>query len=61
LGAAALVYPLYSLLQPGQEAPFSYFPWITLGVLVVAAVYATVLRFTDPGVGDRLGSIIADH
>jgi amino acid transporter len=61
LGAVALVYPLYSLLQPGQEAPFSYFPWITLGVVVVAAIYATVLRFTDPGVGDRLGSIIADH
>jgi amino acid transporter len=61
LGAAALVYPLYSLVQPGQPAPFSYFPLITLGVVVVAAVYATVLRVTDPGVGDRLGSIIADH
>ncbi|KAA2267105.1 APC family permease [Solihabitans fulvus] len=61
LGAAALVYPLYSLLQPGQEAPFKYFPLITLAVLVLAAGYATVLRLADPGVGDRLGSIIADH
>jgi amino acid transporter len=61
LGAAALVYPLYSLLQPGQPAPFSYFPIITLGVVVVALVYSIVLRMIDPGVGDRLGSIVADH
>jgi amino acid transporter len=61
LGAAALVYPLYSLLQPGQPAPFNYFPIITLGVVVVALVYSTVLRIIDPGVGDRLGSIVADH
>jgi len=61
LGAAALVYPLYSLLQPGQPAPFSYFPFITLGVVVVALVYSTVLRAIDPDVGDRLGSIVAEH
>ncbi|HEY3606148.1 MAG TPA: APC family permease [Pseudonocardiaceae bacterium] len=61
LGAAALVYPLYSLLQPGQPAPFNRFPIITLGVVAVALVYSIVLRVIDPGVGDRLGSIVADH
>lgn len=61
LGAAALVYPLYSLLQPGQPSPFNRFPIITLGVVVVALVYSVVLRMIDPGVGDRLGSIVADH
>lgn len=61
LGAAALVYPLYDLLQPGQEPPTSYFPAITLGVVIVALIYATILRFVDPRVGDRLGSILADH
>lgn len=61
LGAAALVYPLYSLLQPGQEAPLRYYPLITLAVLVLATAYAVVLRLRDPGVGARLGSIIADH
>lgn len=61
LGAGALVYPLISLLQPGQERPFSYFPAITLVVILAAIIYASVLRIRDPKVGDRIGSIIADH
>jgi amino acid transporter len=61
LGALALLYPLYSLVQPGQQPPYSYFPFIALGVVVVAAVYAAIRRVTDPDIGDRLGSIIADH
>jgi amino acid transporter len=61
LGAAALIYPLYTLLEPGQQPPENYFPGITLGVLVVAVVYGTILRVIDPRIGQRLGSIIADH
>jgi amino acid transporter len=34
LGAAAIGYPLYELVKPGQPAPFDRYPWIALGVLV---------------------------
>jgi hypothetical protein len=36
-------------------------PYAALGVIVVSIIYATVLVRRDPGVGDRVGSIIADE
>jgi amino acid transporter len=61
LAAALLVYPLYGFTKPGQEAPYSYFPLVALAVLVFAIVYAVVLYRRDPSIGERIGSIIADH
>jgi amino acid transporter len=60
LGAAAIGYPLYELVKPGQPAPFNKYPWIALGVLVVAVVYGAVMYRRDPSLGDRVGSIVAD-
>ena len=61
LGAAAIAVPLYYLSKPGQEAPFNWFPWIALAVIVVSVVYAVILVRRDPGIGERVGSIVADH
>lgn len=61
IGAAAIAVPLYYLSKPGQEAPFDWFPWIALAVIVVSVVYALFLVRRDPGIGDRVGSIVADH
>ena len=61
LGVLAIGFPLYALVQPGQSAPFSYFPWISLAIIVVGLVYAIILSRRDPTLGDRVGSIIADR
>ncbi len=61
LGVFAIGFPLWALVQPGQPAPFDYFPWISLGVVVLAVIYAIILSVRDPSLGDRVGSLIADR
>jgi len=61
LGVVAIGFPLWGLIAPGQTAPFNYFPWIALGILVLSLVYALILNWRDPTLGDRVGSIIADR
>lgn len=61
LGVLAIGFPLWALVQPGQAAPFNYFPWISLGVIVIALIYAIILTRRDPMVGERVGSIVADR
>jgi hypothetical protein len=34
---------------------------MALGVIVLALIYATFLCSRDPGIGDRVGSIVADE
>jgi hypothetical protein len=34
---------------------------MALGVIVIAIVYAFALVSRDPGIGDRVGSIVADE
>jgi amino acid transporter len=60
LGAAAIAYPLYQLVKPGQPAPFNHYPLIALGVLVVALIYGAIVYRRDPSLGQRVGSIVAD-
>ena len=60
IGAAAIIVPLYYLAKPGQATPYDWFPYLALAVLAVALVYAVVLTRRDPGLGDRVGSIVAD-
>jgi amino acid transporter len=61
LGVLAIGFPLWELVQPGQPAPFNLFPWISLGIIVLALIYAIILSRRDPTLGDRVGSIIADR
>ena len=61
LGMIAIGVPVYYLVKPGQAAPFDWFPYAALGVIVVSVVYAIWLSRRDPGLGDRVGSIIADE
>ena len=60
LGAAAIGYPLYELVKPGQPAPFNSYVWIALGIVVVALVWGAFVYSRDPGLGERVGSIVAD-
>ena len=61
LGMIAIAVPVYYLVKPGQAAPYDWFPYAALGVIVVSVVYAIIVSRRDPGLGDRVGSIIADE
>ena len=60
LGAVAIGYPLYELVKPGQPAPFNSYVFIALGIVVVALIWAGIVYSRDPGLGERVGSIVAD-
>jgi amino acid transporter len=61
LGMIAVGVPMYYLVKPGQPAPLNWFPYAALGVIVVSVSYAVWLSRRDPGLGDRVGSIVADE
>ncbi len=61
LGVLAIGFPLWGLVQPNQPAPFNLFPWISLAVIVLSVIYATIMSQRDPTLGDRVGSIVADR
>ncbi len=61
LGVLAIGFPLWALVQPGQPAPYNYFPWISLGIVVLGLIYAFILTRRDPTLGDRVGSLVADR
>ncbi|WP_369015936.1 APC family permease [Actinocrinis puniceicyclus] len=61
LGSAAIAVPLYYLVKPGQPAPFDWFPYAALILLLLSVAYAVILTRRDPTLGDRIGSIVADH
>ncbi len=61
LGMAAIAVPVYYLCKPGQAAPYDWFPYAALAIVVVAVIYAVMLSRRDPGLGERAGSIIADE
>jgi amino acid transporter len=61
LGMVAIAVPVYYLCKPGQPAPYDWFPYAALAMVVVAVVYAFVLNRRDPGLGERAGSIVADE
>jgi len=61
LGVVAIAVPIYYLFKPGQADPYNWFPWVGLGLIVVSILYSIWLVSRDPGLGDRVGSIIADE
>jgi amino acid transporter len=61
LGMIAVGVPVYYLVKPGQPSPLNWFPYAALGVIVVSVIYAFVMNRRDPGLGDRVGSIVADE
>jgi amino acid transporter len=61
LGVAAIAVPIYYLFKPGQSDPYNWFPWVALGLIAVAILYSIWLVRRDPGLGDRVGSIVADE
>jgi amino acid transporter len=61
LGMVAIAVPIYYLCKPPQPQPYDWFPFAALGVLIVSILYSVWLVRRDPGLGERVGSIIADE
>jgi amino acid transporter len=61
LGMVAIAVPIYYLCKPPQPQPYDWFPFAALGVLIVSIAYSMWLVRRDPGIADRVGSIIADE
>jgi len=61
LGVAAIAVPIYYIFKPGQADPYNWFPWVGLGLIAVSILYSIWLVRRDPGLGDRVGSIVADE
>ncbi len=61
LGMLAIAVPIYYLCKPPQPQPYDWFPYAALAVIVVSIIYSVWLVRRDPGLGDRVGSIIADE
>ncbi len=61
LGMVAIAIPIYYLCKPPQPQPYDWFPFAALGILVVSILYSMWLVRRDPGLGDRVGSIVADE
>jgi amino acid transporter len=61
LGLVAVGIPMYYLVKPGQSAPLDWFPYAALAIIVLSVLYSLWLVRRDPGVGDRVGSIVADE
>jgi amino acid transporter len=61
LGMFAIAVPVYYLCKPPQLDPYNWFPFAALGVIVVSVIYSVWLVRRDPGLGDRVGSIVADE
>jgi amino acid transporter len=61
LGMIAIAVPVYYLVKPGQAAPYDWFPYAALGVIIVSIAYAVWVSRRDPGLGERVGSIVADE
>jgi amino acid transporter len=61
LGMVAIAVPIYYLFKPPQPQPYDWFPWVAVGLLVVFILYSIWLVRRDPGLADRVGSIVADE
>lgn len=61
VGAVALALPIYELFKPGIASPYDWFPYVTLGVIALATVYAVWLNARDATLAERVGSFVADE
>jgi amino acid transporter len=60
LGIAVLAYPLWSIVQPGQPAPFNLVPFICLGWVLLGVIVYLYLRSRAPEKLAAVGTILAD-
>jgi amino acid transporter len=60
IGVAAMAWPLWGLVQPGQPWPFNTFPWIVLGIIIASVVWTIVLLRRDKTVATKVLDVFHD-
>ncbi|MEI6709769.1 MAG: APC family permease [Actinomycetota bacterium] len=45
-----LIVPVYGALQPGQQPPYKYLPFVTIGLVLAGVIYTAVLASRKPEV-----------
>jgi amino acid transporter len=60
VGALTLVLPFVELFKPGQPAPYGAFPYITLAVVLAAALIAIIVVHRNPSTGAREGTAFSE-
>jgi drug/metabolite transporter (DMT)-like permease len=58
IGILVLAIPIWGDLRPGQPAPYSYLPWLTLALIAVGIVYLLVLAAVRPGAVRRAPALL---
>ena len=48
IGVLVLAIPIWGDLRPGQPAPYSYLPWLTIALIAAGVVYMLVLSAVRP-------------
>jgi hypothetical protein len=43
-----LAIPIWGDLRPGQPAPYSYLPWLTIALIAAGIIYMLVLSAVRP-------------
>ena len=61
VGTAAIIYPLYQLVKPGQPSPYDWFPFVAVVLIVVALIYSLIINARDKTLGDKVGALVADE
>jgi amino acid transporter len=61
IGVSVLALPIWSFFAPGQPAPFNYFGWIFLGLLVVSAAWGAYVVLRRADAVKHLGTMVADE
>ena len=61
LGVGVLALPIWGFFAPGQTAPYNYFGWIFLAMVVLSAAWATYIVLARPQAALRLGAVVADE
>jgi len=60
IGLVVLGWSFWGLVQPGQPAPFNYFPYIILGIILVSFLYSVWLGRKDRSVLDVAAQTLAE-
>ncbi len=61
LGTLGLLFPLWSVAQPGQSYPYNYVPFIVIVWIVLGAGLYLYFRSSAPGKLAALGSVLAEQ
>jgi hypothetical protein len=48
IGVLVLAIPIWGDLRPGQPAPYSYLPWLTIALIAAGVVYMLILSAVRP-------------